>query len=57
MGSEYDGNDMVEKILLHYFSKDWNDKSITPEFDRGDWNADLTNGSDADCWIKYRGGQ
>lgn len=51
---ESDGT--IEKILLHYFSKDWEEKSITPDFDRGDWNATLQNGTACDTWIKYRGG-
>lgn len=47
-------DDKIEKILLHYFSKQRNDKSITPEFDRGDWNAKLLNGDECDTRIKYR---
>jgi hypothetical protein len=33
MGTD-ESDELIEKILLHYFSKDWNDKSISPEFDR-----------------------
>ena len=36
-------DELVEKILLHYFSKDWDDKSISPDFDNDDWTARLTN--------------
>lgn len=51
-----ESNDLIEKVLRHYFSADWDTWSITPEFDRWDWNAKLQNWDDADIRVKYRGG-